>query len=72
MHGNELPVLTRKYKKSVIRPGAGHIEMNMVRNNPCWTPYIEQLAKIFGYKTEACLLYGKGGSDHHKSNNMLI
>lgn len=73
-HAATSTCFARKYKKIVIRPGAGHIEINMVRNILAffWTPILEPFAKLLGFKTEAALLYAKRGSDHHKSYNMLM
>lgn len=64
----------RKYKKIVIRPGEGHVELTIVRAilSFFWTPFIKPIAREMGYSTENALLYAKKGYDHHKSYNLLM
>lgn len=73
-HGNASPTFVRRFKPILIRPGSGHIEMNAVRTiiSFFWIPFIQPIAKLMGFKTEAALNYAKKGLDHHKSYNLLM
>jgi len=63
----------RKYADIFLRAGNGHFEINLVRSimNNFFDVYIEDIAKMLGFKTPKSLDYCKSGADHHKSWQIL-
>lgn len=65
--------LERKYQNILLRPGAGHYEMNLLKSIfNMWFPlFIEPVAEKMGFKTAKAKMYCKKSADHHKSWEML-
>lgn len=54
--------------------GAGHFEMMLVKSilQTFWEPFVRPIAELLGYNTESSLAYCRGGSDNHKSWEILM
>jgi len=63
----------RKYEDIFLRAGNGHYEINLVRSimSNFFDIYIEDVAKLLGFKTPKSLEYCKSAADHHKSWQIL-
>lgn len=61
------------FSKIVLRPGAGHIELNLVRAifKAFFEVFIEPVAIMLGFTTPRALDYCKKALDHHKSWQIL-
>ena len=57
----------------LLRPGPGHIEMNMSRLllNFLWVPFLEELSTSFGFRTQKAKNVFRQGIDHHRSKQLL-
>jgi hypothetical protein len=64
---------TAKFGNIVLRAGNGHYEINIVRSifANFFHIYIEDIAKMLGFKTPNSLEYCKSAADHHKSWQIL-
>ena len=63
----------RVFGDIVLRPGPGHIEMNMAKKllKVCWEPFLSTVAKGLGFRTPRAQDVFKNGVDHHRSRQVL-
>ena len=63
----------RAFGELLLRPGAGHIELNMGRKllNFLWIPLMSELSTHFGFRTPNAKLVFKSGVDHHRTREIL-
>ena len=57
----------------LLRPGSGHIEMNMVKGivELCWEVFWKELVICFNFRSEAAQKSAKKVNDHHKGWTLL-
>lgn len=70
--GNQIR-FSSNFEKLLLRPGPGHIELNMGRNllKFLWHPFLEELSGRFGFRTPKAKLVFQKGSDHHRTQELL-
>ena len=73
LHDDRDTQYARPFKELLIRPGAGHIELNMGRKllSFLWVPLLSELADLFGFRTPKAKLVFKSGVDHHRTREVL-
>ena len=57
----------------LLRPGGGHIEINMFREffEIYFDVFLEDLAKLLGFQSEKAISYCKKATDHHKTWDII-
>jgi rubrerythrin len=67
------PTFSKVFGDLLMRPGPGHIEMNMARCalKFCWEPLFCQIAKMLGFRTQKAQDVVKNGIDHHRSMQIV-
>lgn len=75
-HAKTHPALTefkRPYNELLLRPGLGHIELNMAKKllRFTWIPFMKDLSLKFGFRTPKAQEVFKKGTDHHRSREVL-
>ena len=65
--------LSPAYTEFLLRPGPGHIELNMARCllSSMWVPLISHIAVQLGFRTDRALEVVRKGIDHHRSRQIL-
>lgn len=65
--------IRKKFQKIVLKPGAGHMELNLVRSifGAFFDIFIRPVAEMLGFTTPRALDYCKKALDHHKSWQIL-
>ena len=73
MHGGDEFSFQIPFNRIHLRPGPGHIEMNIARLllSLLWVPFIKDLANDLGFRTPNAQQVFKNGIDHHRSCQVL-
>ena len=73
LHKGKLVTFSKPFPEKILRPGPGHIELNMTRKllSFLWVPAMNRLAKYFGFWTPKSQDVFKNGVDHHRSRQVL-
>ena len=71
-HNNEDVEFQKAFNNIVIRPGPGHIEMNMAKVllKLCWIPFLNEVVKRLGFRSLKAQDVVKNGVDHHRSKQI--
>lgn len=69
----EFDFYEKSFKDFCLKPGNGHIEMNLLRSifKLLWEPCLSKLADIVGFKTEKAKKYLLSNKDHHIAWQMI-
>ena len=72
-HNNEDVEFQKAFNDILIRPGPGHIEMNMAKVllKLCWIPFLNEVVKRLGFRSLKAQDVVKNGVDHHRSKQIL-
>ena len=72
-HEGELKSFKMCFGDILLRPGPGHIEMNMARAliKMIWHPYMQCLAILLGFRSPRAQDVIHNGVDHHRSRQIL-
>ena len=73
-HDSSLQQFVDEFDWVLMRPGGGHIEMNLIKSffEYNWVPFMSRLTTLMGFHSELAQKYVKKCSDHHKSWRMLL
>lgn len=73
IHAPQIVSFFRPFPNLVVRPGPGHIEMNMARKllSFLWVPFMKTIALELGFRTEKAQRVFRCGVDHHRSRQVL-
>ena len=73
IHKKQNVEYTRAFSEVLLRPGTGHIELNMGKKllSFLWVPLMSDLATYFGFRTPNAKVVFKSGVDHHRTREVL-
>ncbi|CAG2237719.1 unnamed protein product [Mytilus edulis] len=68
------PFCSREFDWLYMRIGGGHFEMNAMKAffELNWTPFLEKLCELMGFKTENAKHFAKTCKDHHVAWQLLL